>query len=181
MSVETVSRRYATALADAVRNSGDIETVKSELLNWQKMIKDNHDLQSAFYNPAIASADKVKVLESLLEKSRPSRTTANFLRVLLKNNRLTEISSINEKFDSVLEERAGVISATVTSSRELSEIEKEQMKANLVEVTGGKEIKLKFEIDKSVIGGSVTRVGSTVYDGSVKSQLKLLKEQMINS
>ncbi len=181
MSVETVSRRYATALADVVGKSGEVEAVKSELLSWQKMIKENHNLQSAFYNPSIASADKAKVLESLLERSKPSKTTANFLRVLLKNNRLTEISSINEKLESVLEERAGIVSATVTSSRELSEMEKGEMKVNLAKVTGGKEIRLRFEIDKSVIGGSVTRVGSIVYDGSVRSQLELLKEQMIKS
>lgn len=181
MSVETVSRRYATALADVVVNTSEVESVKSELLDWQEMINSNHDLHSAFHNPSIPSANKEKVLESLIARSMPSKTTANFLRVLLKNNRLTEISSINEKLDSVLDERAGVISATVTSSRELSDSERDEMKANLAKVTGGKEIRLNFEIDETVIGGAITRVGSTVYDGSVKSQLELLKEQMIKS
>ncbi len=181
MSVETVSRRYATALADVVIKSGDVETVKAELLTWQEMINANWDLRSAFHNPSITISNKEKVLESLIEKSRPSKTTANFLRILLKNNRLTEIDSINEKLDSVLDERAGVVTAKVISSRELSDAEKSEMKVNLAKVTGGKDIRLNYEIDESVIGGAITRVGSTVYDGSVKTQLEILKEQMIKS
>ena len=69
----------------------------------------------------------------------------------------------------------------MTSSRELSEAEKAELGASLGKMTGGKEIKLSFEIDESVIGGAITRIGSTVYDGSVKTQLELLKEKMIKS
>src|SRR3982751_5941568 len=100
MSVETVARRYAVALADVVLKSGETETVKSELKLWEDLIKSNNDLQTAFANPAIAHSSKEKVLESLLAKTKPSKTTANFLRVLLRNGRLTELREINEKFAS---------------------------------------------------------------------------------
>lgn len=181
MSVETVARRYASALADVVIKSGEIDLVKSELNTWQEMFTTSRDLHNAFHNPSIAQASKEKVLVSLLGKTNPSNTTANFLRLLLKNNRLTELSDINERFRSVLEERSGVISASVISSRELSESEKAELRANLARMTGGKEVRLNFDIDEDVIGGAITRVGSTVYDGSVKTQLRLLKEQMIKS
>ena len=179
MSVETVARRYATALADVVTKSGETEIVKSELKSWEDLIKANVDLQSAFANPAIAHLSKEKVLEGLLEKTKPSKTTANFLRVLLRNHRLTELAHINEKFASVLEERSGVISAEVTSARPLSEAEKTEFQANLAKLTG-KRVNLNFNIDESIIGGVVTRVGSTVYDGSVKTQLENLKQQLVN-
>lgn len=181
MSVETVARRYASALADVVIKSGEKDVVQSELKTWEEMLRSNSDLYNAFYNPAIAHNSKEKVLETLLAKSGPSRTTANFLRILLRNNRLTEINAINEKFDSVLDERSGVVSASVTSSRQLSEGEKNELKANLAKLTGGKEIKIDYKIDENIIGGAITRVGSTVYDGSVKTQLELLKNQMIKS
>jgi F-type H+-transporting ATPase subunit delta len=100
------------------------------------------------------------------------------LRILLKNSRLTEISEINEKFSSVLEERSGVISAQVTSARPLSELEKTEFRTNLEKLTG-KRIKLNFETNETIIGGVVTRIGSTVYDGSVKTKLEELKQQMI--
>jgi F-type H+-transporting ATPase subunit delta len=181
MSVETVARRYASALADIVMKSGEKDVVKSELKTWEEMLNSNRDLNNAFYNPAITQDSKEKVLEKLLARSNPSKTTANFLRILLKNKRLTEINAINEKFDLVLAERSGVISASVTSSRELSDGEKNDLKANLAKLTGGKEIKIDYKIDENIIGGAITRVGSTVYDGSVKTQLEILKNQMIKS
>lgn len=179
MSVGTIARRYASALADVVSKSGETETVQAELRQWEEMFETNRELRGAFYNPAIAHTSKEKVLEGLIEKAGLSKTTANFLRVLLRNNRLSEIASINEKFESVLEERRGVVSADVISSRELSEAEREELRDSVAKATGGKEIRLNFEIDEDVIGGAITRVGSTVYDGSVKTQLELLKEQMI--
>jgi F-type H+-transporting ATPase subunit delta len=180
MSVETIARRYAGALADVVMKSGNVDTVLSELRDWESMIVGNTDLHTAFANPAIAHMSKEKLLGELISRSNPSRTTANFLKVLLRNSRLTELPEINEKFSSVLDERRGVTSASVTSARELTEEEKAELKENLQKMTG-KEVKLQFEIDKNVIGGAVTRLGSVVYDGSVKTQLETLKPQMIDS
>lgn len=180
MSVETVARRYATALADVVSKSGEVESVKSELKTWEQLIVSNAELQNAFRNPSIAHASKEKVLESLLAKTRPSTTTSNFLRVLLRNSRLTELREINQRFEIVLEERSGAAIAEVTSARELSTGQRNELKQNLEKLTG-KQIKLNFSIDPEIIGGVVTRIGSTIYDGSVRTQLKNLKEEMIGS
>ncbi len=179
MSVETVARRYAAALADVVANSGEIETVRNELQTWEEMLNTNGDLQTAFRNPAISQTDKEKVLESLIGRTKPTKTTGNFLRILLRNSRLTELSEINRKFASVLEERSGVVSANITSARELSETQKTDVLLNL-ELMTGKRMKLEFKTDESLIGGMVTRIGSTVYDGSVKTQLQELKQQLVN-
>ena len=179
MSVETIARRYATALADVVLKSGETETVKNELKTWEALINANTDLQTAFRNPAISQTDKEKVLNNLIEKTKPTKTTANFLRVLIRNGRLTEISEINTKFASVLEERSGVVSANITSARELSEAQKTEVLLNL-ELLTGKRMTLEFKTDESLIGGMVTRIGSTVYDGSVKTQLQELKQQLVN-
>ncbi len=177
MSVETVARRYAAALADVVVNSNEIDAVRGELRSWEEMINQNADLHSAFHNPAISQGSKEKVLENLIEKTRPTKTTANFLRVLLRNSRLTEIAQINDKFADVLEERSGALSARITSARPLSETEKAEMKMNLTKLTG-KAVSLNFDTDESLIGGVITRVGSTVYDGSVKTQLENLKAKL---
>ena len=179
MSVETVARRYASALADVVVKSGETEIVRNELKSWEELVNSNANLQDAFANPAIAHLSKEKVLDSLLEKTKPSKTTANFLRVLLRNSRLTELRQINEKFASVLEERSGIVAANITSARELSPAEKADLQANLAKLTG-KQVNLNFDINEQLIGGVVTRIGSTVYDGSVKTQLENLKEQLIS-
>lgn len=178
MSVETVARRYAVALADIVTKTNETETVKAELKSWEQLIKDNSDLETAFRNPAISQANKEKVLASVIEKTQPSKTTANFLRVLLRNGRLTELNEINERFAGVLEERSGIVSAQVTSARPLPENVRAEMKSSLEQMTG-KSVNLNFQTDETLIGGVVTRLGSTVYDSSVKTQLQELKQQMI--
>jgi len=180
MSVETVARRYATALADVVTKTGETENVRGELQQWEAMIVSNSELLNAFRNPSIQQTQKENVLGSLIQRARPSTTTANFLRILLRNGRLAEIAEINRKFASVLEERQGGVSAKIVSARPLSEIEKQELRTNLEKMTG-KRVSPSFEIDNSIIGGVVTTIGSTVYDGSIRTQLQQLKEQMIRS
>ena len=180
MSNETVSRRYATALADVVTKSGEVENVKGELRIWEQMLTGNAELHSAFRNPAIAHMNKEKVLESLLERTKPSKTTSNFLRLLLRNGRLVDLPGINDRFTVVLEERSGSLVANVSSARELNDSQRNELKANLERITG-KQIKLDFNIDPNLIGGVVTRIGSTIYDSSVKTQLENLKEELIGS
>jgi len=179
MSRETIARRYSAALADVVLKSGETETVKSELAGWTDLFRESENLQTVFGNPAIPQVGKEKVLEGLIAKVNPSRATANFLRVLLKNSRLTEIGEINERFDSVLQERGGVVAAEITSARDLPEHERNEFKTNLERLTG-KQVNVSFSTDKDIIGGVVTRIGSTVYDSSVRTKLENLKEQLVN-
>lgn len=180
MGVETIARRYAGALADVVVKSGDTEEVSAELDTWRELIRSSQDLNTAFGNPSIAHAKKVKVLEALIERSKPSKTTANFLRILLRNSRLTVLPAIADKFTVVLEERSGKSNGTIVSARELDETEKAAFASNLKQVTG-KDVTLTYSIDPLLIGGAVTRVGSTVFDGSIRTQLENLKEKMIKS
>jgi F-type H+-transporting ATPase subunit delta len=178
MSVETIARRYGSALADVVLKSGETDTVKSELTQWAAMIESNAALYDTISNPSIQHAQKEKLLESLIERTRPSRTTANFLRVLLRNGRLQEIGAIRNRFEDELEQRRGIVSAEVTSARELPESERSELRARLEQLTG-KQVSLNFSVDQNIIGGVVTRIGSTVYDGSVKTRLDNLREQLI--
>ena len=179
MSGETVARRYAAALADVVIKTGETNAVQSELKTWDEMINSNSQLFEAFSNPAIAQENKEKVLENLIQKTKPTKTTANFLRVLLQNSRLTDINQINERFAGVLEERSGIVTAHITSARTLSESEKAELKIGLNKLTG-KSVNPNFTIDENIIGGIITRIGSTVYDSSVKTKLEELKAQLVN-
>jgi len=179
MSTETVARRYAGALADVVLETGETDTVKSELKSWEQLIASNTELETAIRNPSVAQLNKENVLNSLLDRTRPTRTTANFLRILLRNSRLTDLGEINKRFDAVLEERSGKIAAQVTSARELSDAQKAELKNNLEKLTG-KQVTLNFDINEEIIGGVVTRIGSTVYDSSVRTQLENLREQLVN-
>lgn len=177
MSIETIARRYATALADVV--SKDSGIVKGELQEWEKMMRENSSLMATFNNPAIAHMSKERVLESLISKAKPNKTTANFLRVLLRNSRLVNLAEINQAFERVVSERSGAITAKVEAARELSDAEKAELKKNLEKMTN-KSVSLNFSVDKELIGGVVATIGSTVYDSSVRTQLNNLKEQLVN-
>ena len=180
MSNETVARRYATALADVVLKNGDADSVRAEMKAWEQMIAGNAELANAFANPAIAAAKKEAVLEGLIEKAKPSRTTSNFLRVLQRNGRVTELSLINQRFEEVLEERSGIVSGQVISAHELDGSAQSELTTNLEKLTG-KKVRLSYQIDKDHIGGVVARVGSTVYDTSVRTQLENLKAELIGA
>lgn len=180
MSIETVARRYASALADVVTKTGEAAAVRSELRAWENLIGGSPDLQTAFANPAISHAEKEGVLSGLISRAKPTRTTANFLRVLLKNGRLVDLAEIIEKFDAVLDERSGIIAVRVTSARDLSENEKQALMSGIERLTG-RQVNPSFDVDNGIIGGVVTRVGSTVYDGSVKTQLENLRQELIAS
>jgi len=179
MSTETIARRYSVALADVVLQLGEAETIKNELSSWGTLFDANGDLQNVFGNPAITHANKEKVLGDLIAKTKPSKTTANFLKVLLQNGRLSDISDINTRFAAVLEERSGIVSAEITSARELPAPERAEFEQNLEKMTG-KKVNISFAVDQNIIGGVIIRIGSMVYDGSVRTKLDNLKEQLVN-
>ena len=177
MANETIARRYASALADVVLKSGEADAVKTELAVWAQLFVGNEDLSNVLGNPAIGHQAKERVLAELLKKMKPSQTTSNFLRVLLQNNRLNDLPEINERFAAVLAERSGVVNAEVISARELPSDEKTQFERTLEKLTG-KDMQITFTVDPGLIGGAVTRIGSTIYDGSVRTKLDKLREQL---
>lgn len=177
MSSQTVARRYASALADVIIERGEEALVQEELAAWEGMMLENSPLLEAFSNPTVPYEQKGKLLNELITRSRVLPTTANFLRTLLRNQRLAELPQVNAKLAQVLDERAGVISAQVTSARPVSEGSKALLEEKLAQMTG-KRIRLTFDTDESLLGGIVARIGSTIYDGSVRNQLRRLGEEL---
>lgn len=177
MSSQTVARRYASALADVIIERGEETQVQKELSAWEAMILGNGALLEAFSNPTVPYEQKGKLLNELITRSKILPTTANFLRILLRNQRIAELPYVNAKLAQVLDERAGVVNAQVTSAHPLTGDIAASLSEKLAEMTG-KKIRLSFETDKSLLGGIVTRIGSTVYDGSVRNQLRRLGEEL---
>jgi F-type H+-transporting ATPase subunit delta len=177
MSVQTMARRYASALADVVLERGEAAEVQAELVRWEEMIQSTPNLLEVLRNPTIALDQKRTVLNKLIERAKPRQTTANFLKVLLQNHRLTDLGEINRKFAETLDERAGMVAATVTTARTVPDSSQHQLHAKLTGMTG-KKVRVNFATDPDLLGGIVTRIGSTVYDGSVRNQLQMIKERM---
>jgi F-type H+-transporting ATPase subunit delta len=177
VSSQTVARRYASALADVIIEHGEQVQVQEELAAWEEMIIGNRLLLEAFSNPTVAYQQKEKVLGELISRTKVRPTTANFLRILLKNQRLAELPQVNAKLAQILDDRSGVASAQVTSARPVSDAIQASLAEKLGQMTG-KRIRLSFETDETLLGGIVTRIGSTIYDGSVRNQLRRLGEEL---
>ena len=141
------------------------------------MMQTNAQLMEVFSNPTIPYEQKRQVLNTLVGRTRLRPTTANFLNVLLQNQRLAELGEINRRFTQVLDERAGVVSAQVTTAHPVPQASQQALRERLASMTG-KDVRLSFTIDEELIGGIVTRIGSTIYDGSVRSQLQQFKERL---
>jgi F-type H+-transporting ATPase subunit delta len=177
LSLQTVARRYAAALADVAIERREEREVQSELDYWASMIEANPQLKEVFANPTVAYDHKRKVLEELISRTRVRETTASFLRVLLKNQRLSQLREVAARYGQVLDERAGVVAANVTTARPIPEELRNALHQTLAEATGRK-VRLSFETDETIIGGFVARIGSTIFDGSIQNQLDRLSESL---
>jgi F-type H+-transporting ATPase subunit delta len=177
VSSQTIARRYAAALADVIIAQREEAEVRGELAQWEQMLAENASLLEIFGNPTIGYEQKEKVLSELISRSKVRPTTANFLRLLLKNQRLADLPQVAAKLSQILDERAGAIRAEVISAQPLPAATTAALAERLGEITG-KKVNLNFGTDESLLGGIVTRIGSTVYDGSVRNQLERLGEEL---
>ena len=173
MSLQTVARRYASALADVVIERREGREVQAEIKDWASMIDGNPQLKEVFANPTVAYEQKRTVLEELISRTRVRETTASFLRVLLRNQRLAQLPEIAERFDHILDERGGIVAAEITTARPIPEELKRTLHDALASATG-RTVRLTFATDEAIIGGVVARIGSTIFDGSVQNHLDRL-------
>ena len=173
MSLQTVARRYASALADVVIERHEGRQVQNEIQSWASMIDGNPQLKEVFANPTVAYDQKRTVLEELISRTHIRETTASFLRVLLRNQRLAQLPEIAARFSQILDDRGGIVAAEITTARPIPEELKKTLHDTLASATG-RTVRLTFATDEKIIGGLVARIGSTIFDGSVQNHLERL-------
>lgn len=180
MTLSAVAARYANALADVVTGSASAlkpEQALVELRAFDALLRESPELHNALVTPAVAGSRKKAVVGRLADVLNLSRITRNFLFVLVDHRRITSLSDIIRTFEEVVDARLGFAQAQVSSAAGLSETEQRALAAQLERLTG-KRIRMRFSIDPSLIGGAVARIGSTVYDGSVRGQLAALERRL---
>lgn len=180
MSVTTISNRYARALADVVTERRETNEVVAELSRFEKMLASHGELRDVFASPVLAVERKRAVLNDLLARLQFRPTSNNFLQLLLANGRLHNLDQMLRALSRELDVRTNIVSAEITTARAISEQEKTMLRDKLKAATG-KDVRLQFRTDAAIIGGVVTRIGSTVYDGSIKSQLAQMKQKLMNA
>lgn len=173
-----VSRRYAKALSEVAAERGVLESVGGDLHAVAALLKQNREAASFFANPGIPLADKRRVLQSLVERAGIQPLSANFLGLILEKRRLLHLGEIVLAYEELTDERLNRAKATVTSATPLSEPTMEGLRTRLG-MAIGKEVYLEARIDSDIMGGVVAQVGSTIYDGSLRTQLRRMREQLL--
>jgi F-type H+-transporting ATPase subunit delta len=177
MSVIAVARRYADALADVATARNQVEQIENEVRVFAEMVSSSRELHDMFASPVVSQTDKLKVLEALIARTKTGPMTANLLRTMLSHYRLQHVAEVYEQFRREMNERLGLIIAEVTTATQIGAAEQAKLGRTLEQMTG-KQVEFKFKTDSSLIGGVVTRIGSIVYDGSVRTQLQAIKERL---
>jgi F-type H+-transporting ATPase subunit delta len=180
MTLSAVATRYANALADVVTAGGSQvspEDAVRELRAFAAALDGSTELQNALATPAVPAGRKRAVVGRLAEILKLSRIVRNFLYVLIDHRRIAGLSGIVDSFELIVDDRLGFARAEVSAAREMGEAQRAALAAKLERLTG-KRIRMRFRVDERLIGGVVARIGSTVYDGSVRGQLASLGHRL---
>ena len=172
--------RYARALVDVVTapNSGiDGKQVLAQLQTVNATIQESTDLRNALLSPAVSPSRKRAVMERILEPMNLVRQVRNFLFVVIDHRRIHQLSSTVEAFDLFLDERLGYVRADVSSAQALNDQQRSELESELSRLAG-KKAKPRFTTDPALLAGVIARVGSTVYDGSVRGQLERMRAKL---
>jgi F-type H+-transporting ATPase subunit delta len=177
--LKALAERYAGALVDVALANNQADQVKQELAAFAALIVESPELNAFVSNPSIARAAKHAAIEQIVAKMGASRTLRNYLFVIIDQRRAAMLVEIEQAFSRLLDARQGIMQAAVTSASELSPQERAELTAALGKLTGEK-VQAQFATDSALIGGAVVRIGSTIYDGSVRTQLERMRARMIS-
>lgn len=181
MTNRAAASRYARALFDVVLQEGDPQRVERELSSFDSLVSANEALRRALTHPAIPASRKHRVVEELFATGGAlTPALQKLLLMLADRDRLVLLTELVEAYRERLMQHLQIISAELTTAVPVPEDRRQSIEANLAQATGRKVV-LAARVDPAIIGGAVTRVGSTVYDGSVVRQLERLKEQIQTS
>ncbi|MBB4258006.1 F-type H+-transporting ATPase subunit delta [Bradyrhizobium sp. CIR3A] len=176
-SVSGVSGRYATALFELARDQKVVDEVKADLEKFEAMLNESADLKRLVRSPVFAADAQSKALSAVLAKAGIAGITANFLKVLTANRRLFAVVDVIRAYRALVARFKGEVTADVTVAETLSDKNLDALKVALKSVTG-KDVALNVNVDPSIIGGLVVKLGSRMIDSSLRTKLNSIKHAM---
>lgn len=174
----SVASTYARAFADVVLDQRlDADRSVGGLHRIAELLDESVPLRRVWENPAVPADQKRHLLDAIVKREGIEKQVRNLVAVLIDHRRIQFLPRIAQQFVKELDARLGFAEAEITSVRELDDAEKRSLEAQVETITG-KKVRARFGHDASLLGGAVIRVGSTMYDGSVKGQLERIKESL---
>jgi len=180
MTLSAVAARYANALAEVVtapRSPLAPPQALEELRSFNTALAESPALREVLATPAVPGTRKKAVMGRIAEKLGVSRIVRNFLFVLIDHRRAPMLPEILQAFETALDERLGFARAEIATPMELTEAERTALRTQLERLTG-KRLRPRFQIDPSLVGGVVAKIGSTIYDGSVRGRLESIERRL---
>ncbi len=173
-----VARRYAQALFSLAQEQNVTDAVADALGNFAQMIEQSADLKRLVVSPVFSAADQLKAVSALLDKYGFGGITANFIKLVASKRRLFVLPDMIRAFQALNDKAKGVTRADVTVAAPLSANHNATLEEALREVSGGKIVKINVNVDPSIIGGIVVKLGSRMVDASLKTKLNSLRTRM---
>jgi F-type H+-transporting ATPase subunit delta len=172
----SVANTYARAFADVVFSAHlDANRAIGGLRLISGLMAESSDLRRVWENPAVPAEQKRNLLDAIVKREDIEKPVRNLVAVLIDHRRMPFLERITQQLEKEIDARLGFAEAKITSARELGDDEKRALEAQ-VGILTGKKVRAHFGLDPSILGGAVVRIGSTIYDGSVKEQLQKIRE-----
>lgn len=173
-----VARRYAKALLDVARQKGEEDDVAREIEPLGQVFREDALLRGTLSDPLVREGRRREVLDALIEAARPLPPVAELLRQMLEHDRMDRLPEVAVAYRQLLDEERGVVEVDVATAAALDEGQRARLRGALERLTG-KQVRLNEEVDESLLGGVLARVGDTVYDASLRGRLRQIREEMV--
>ncbi len=178
MTNRAAAARYAKALLDVVRLEGDPQQAEQDLAAFVDLLAQHPTLQKVLTNPAIPAPSKRAAVQALVDRATPMTAVGKLLLLLAERDRLELLPELLASFHAGVLDLLHVVQAEVTTATALAPDRADALRTRLEEVTG-RAVIVRAHVDPAIIGGVVARIGSTVYDGSVATQLARMRAQLV--
>ena len=174
--IDIIANRYAEALFQLSEEENITKEIYKELRNVVELVKGNKELDNVLKSPLVAKNEKIQLIEALFN-NKINNNLKNFLKILVEKGRISSLKSIELTFKELLNNKNNIIEGTVISAVALTEKQVKELEEKLSKKYN-KNVTLENKVDKTILGGVVIRVGNTQIDGSVKTRLDNIKDQL---
>lgn len=175
MTSSNIAGRYARAFFEIAKQERRYEDYSRELGLFSAVLRENKNLTEFLANPLFTRPEKRAVVEAILQKAGISELTANFLKLLVDKRRIGIISDIESRYRKLMDEALNKVRVAVRTAFPLTGELAAQLQEGLERLTG-KQVEMTVDVDASLLGGVVVRIGDTLYDGSIRTQLNKIKD-----
>jgi F-type H+-transporting ATPase subunit delta len=174
-----VDLRYARALAAVISDQKlDLIAAQGQLSDFASLLAESVELREVLQNPSIPEPQKLKVLDALAPRLGFSRPIRNFIALVTHHDRLHELPEMIKAYASIADENTGIAEVEITTARPLDDANRRLLEQQAAKLAGEPKVQATYREDPSLLGGAVVRIGSTIYDGSVRGQLEQMRQRL---